>query len=88
VKFQAERVRNAYMLQNSEVTVGGLQLSSASRSKIVEQSENTMILGLDVQFYHEDRLGLNGTGTQQVQIITLVLERILINLTWIKEIVG
>ena len=29
VMFQADRVDNVYMLQNSEVTVGGLQLSSA-----------------------------------------------------------
>ena len=38
VKFQAERVGNVYMLRNSEVTVGGLQLSSASRSEVMEQS--------------------------------------------------
>ena len=31
VKFQAERVGNVHILQNSEVTVGGLQLSSASK---------------------------------------------------------
>ena len=31
VKFQAERVDNVYMLQNSKVTVGGLQLFSASK---------------------------------------------------------
>ena len=30
VKFQAKRVGNVYMLQNSKVTVGGLQLSSTS----------------------------------------------------------
>ena len=29
VMFQAERIGNVYMLQNLEVTVGGLQLSSA-----------------------------------------------------------
>jgi len=43
VKFQAERVENVYMLQNSEVTVSGLQLSSASRPEIVKQSETTMV---------------------------------------------
>ena len=42
VKFQAERVADAYMLWNLEVTVGRLQLSSASRSEVVEQSEMTM----------------------------------------------
>ena len=31
VKFQAERVGDVYMLRNSEVTVGRLQLFSASR---------------------------------------------------------
>ena len=31
VKFQVERVRNVSMLQNSEVAIGGLHLSSASR---------------------------------------------------------
>ena len=31
MKFQAERVHDVYMLRNSEVTVGGLQLSSASK---------------------------------------------------------
>ena len=36
VKFQVEHVGNVYMLQNSEVTVGGLQLSLASRSEVVE----------------------------------------------------
>ena len=36
VKFQAERVGNVYMLRNSKVTVGGLQLSSASKSAAVE----------------------------------------------------
>ena len=36
VMFQAERVGNVYMLRNSEVIVGGLQLSSASRSEVVE----------------------------------------------------
>ena len=42
VMFQAERIGNMYMLQNSEVSVGGLQLSSASEVAVVEQSETTM----------------------------------------------
>ena len=29
VMFQTERVGNVYMMKNSEVTIGGLQLSSA-----------------------------------------------------------
>jgi len=29
VMFQAESIGNVYMMRNSEVTVGGLQLSSA-----------------------------------------------------------
>ena len=65
VKFQAERVGKIYMLQNSEVTVGGLQLFSASRLKVVEQSETTMVSNSDVQFYPKGRLGLGDTGTQQ-----------------------
>ena len=36
VMFQAERVGNVYMLQNLGVTVGGLQLSSASEVVVVE----------------------------------------------------
>jgi len=36
VMFQAECVGNVYMLWNSEVTVGGLQLSSASKAVVVE----------------------------------------------------
>jgi len=43
VKFQVERIGNVYMLLNSEVTVGGLQLSSASRLEVVEQSEDMMV---------------------------------------------
>jgi len=65
VKFQAEHVGNIYMLQNSEITVGGLQLFSASRSKVVKQSKTTMVSSSDVQFCSEGRLGLGGTGTQQ-----------------------
>ena len=51
VMFQAERVGNVYMLWNSEVTFGGLQLSSASKAMVVEQSETTMDSNLDVQLY-------------------------------------
>jgi len=58
VKFQAERVSNVYMLGNSEVTVGGLQLSSASRVKVVEQSETMIVSSSDVQFYPKGRLRL------------------------------
>ena len=43
VMFQAECVSNVYILRNSEVTVGGLQLSSASRLVVVEQSETMMV---------------------------------------------
>jgi len=44
---------NVYMLQNSEVTVGELWLSSALRSKVVEQSDTMMVSNSDVQFYPE-----------------------------------
>ena len=64
VKFPAERISNVYMLQNSEITVGGLQLSSTSRSEVVEQSETTMVSRSDVQFYSESRLALGSTGAQ------------------------
>ena len=50
------------MLQNLDVTVGGLQLSSASKAMIVEQLETTMDSSLDVQLYPERRLG---QGAQQ-----------------------
>ena len=62
VKFQAERVGNVYMLRNSEVTVGRLQLYSASKLVVVEQSEITMDLSSDVQLYPKGKLGL---GAQQ-----------------------
>jgi len=52
------------MLQNLEVTVGGLQLSSASRLEIMEQSETTMVLSSDIQFYPKGRLGLDGANAQ------------------------
>jgi len=64
VKFQAERVGNAYISRNLDITVGGLQLSSVSRSKVMEKSKITMISCSNVQFYPEDRLGLGG-GAQQ-----------------------
>jgi len=51
-----------YLLQNSKITVGGLQLSSASKAAVVEQSETTMISSSDVQLYPEERLRL---GAQQ-----------------------
>jgi len=60
--FQAKHVDNVYMLRNSEVTVGGLQLSSASKVVVVEQSETRMDSNSDVQLYPEERLGL---GAQQ-----------------------
>ena len=58
VMFQAERIDNLYMLRNSEVTVGELQLSSVSKAMVVEQSETTMDSSSDVQLYAEGRLGL------------------------------
>jgi len=51
MKFQAEHIDDVYMLRNSDVTVGELQLSSASRSVVVEQSETMMVSSSDVQFY-------------------------------------
>jgi len=53
VIFQAERVGNVYMLQNSEVTVGGLQLSSASEAAVVEQSETMIDSSSDIQLYQK-----------------------------------
>ena len=55
VMFQAERVGNVYMLQNSKVTVDGLQLSSASKVTVVEQLETTMISSSDVKLYPKER---------------------------------
>ena len=51
VIFQAKCISNVYMLQNSKVTVGGLQLSSTSEATVVEQSETTIVLNSDVQLY-------------------------------------
>jgi len=62
VRFQAKRVGNVYILRKSEVTVGGLQLSLASKATIVEQLKTTMISSSDVQLYPEERMGL---GAQQ-----------------------
>jgi len=62
VIFQAERVGNVYMLRNLKVTVGELQLSSASKVVIVEQSETTIDSSSDDQLYPKGRLGL---GAQQ-----------------------
>jgi len=56
--FQVERVDNVYMLRNLEVTVGGLQLSSASKAVVVKQSETTMDSSSDVKLSLEGRLGL------------------------------
>ena len=56
--FQVERVCNVYMLRNSEVTVGRLQLSSASEAAAVKQSETMMDSNSNVQLYPEGRLGL------------------------------
>ena len=53
---------NVLMLRNSEDTVGGLQLSAASKVTVVEKSEITMVLSSDIQLYSEERLGL---GVQQ-----------------------
>jgi len=47
--------------ENSEVTVCGLQLSSASKAEVVE-SKTTMVSSSDVHFYPEERLRL---GAQQ-----------------------
>ena len=58
VKFQAERIGNMYMLQNLKVIVGGLQLSSASKAMVVEQSETIMLSNSDIQLYPKKRLGL------------------------------
>jgi len=76
------------MLWNSKVTVSGLQLSSASRSEVVEQSVTMMVSSSDVQFYCEGRLGLGGAGDKKVQIITLLIEQLLINPAWIRRSLG
>jgi len=62
VKFQAERDGDVYMSQNLIVTVGRLQLSSASEAAVMEQLETMMVSSLDVQLYPEERLRL---GAQQ-----------------------
>ena len=53
VKFQAERVDNMYMLRNSKFTVSGLQISSASKTVVVKQSESIVDSRSDVQLYPE-----------------------------------
>ena len=65
VNFQAKRVGNIYMLRNSKVTVGELQLSSALRSEVVEQSETMMVSSSNVHFYPEGRLRLDSTDVKQ-----------------------
>jgi len=85
VKFLAERVDNVYMLRDSELTFGGLQLFSASRLEVVEQSETMMVSISDTQFYPKGKLGLDSARhNRNVQIITFVLEQIVINCAWIK----
>ena len=59
MKFQAKHVGNVCMLRHSEVTVGGLQLSSASKATVVEQLKTTMASSSDVQLYSEERLRLS-----------------------------
>ena len=76
-KFQVKHVGSVYMSQNSNITVGGLQLSSASKAAIVKQSETTIVSSSDVQLYLKERLRL---GIQQVtQIVTPMMEQILRN---------
>jgi len=58
IKFQAERADNVYMLLNSKLIVGGLQLSLTSKAGVVEQSETTIVSNSDVQLYPEKRLRL------------------------------
>ena len=79
VMFQAERVGNVYMLRNSEVIAGGLQLSSASKVVFAEQSETTMVSSSDVQLYPKERLGI-GARNKVVLIITPMVEQILVYL--------
>ena len=77
------------MLRNSEATIGGLQLSLASYSKVMKQSKTTIVSSSNDQFYPESRLGLDGAGhNKQVRIVTPMVEQILINLVWINDIVG
>jgi len=55
VKFQAARVGDVYMLHNSDVIVGGSQLSSSSKLEIVELTfhthTHTRILSTQIQPY-------------------------------------
>ena len=84
--FQVERVGNVYMLRNSEVTVGELQLSSTLKFMVMKQLETMMVSNLDIQLYPQSRLGLG--AHMKVQIVTLMVEQILINHVWNKEIAG
>jgi len=47
-----------------------------------------MVLSSDVQFYPKSRLRLGCAGDKKVQIITLLIEQILINPTWIRRSLG
>jgi len=53
---------------------------------VVEQSETMMVLSSDVQLNPEERLGLG--AQQDVQIVTPIVEQILINPVRIKETLG
>jgi len=55
VQFQVKCVGNVYMLRNSEVPVGELQLSLTSRLVVVEQ----------LKIVPKEILGLGGADTQQ-----------------------
>jgi len=44
---------------------GGLQLSSALKLEIIDQSKIAMVSSTDVQFYSEGILGLGSTDTKQ-----------------------
>jgi len=46
--FQAECVDNVYMLRNSEVTVGGVLLTSTSKAVVMEPSETMMDSSSDI----------------------------------------
>ena len=86
VKFQAKRIGNVYMLRNLKVIIDRLQLSLASKATVMKQSEITMVLSSGVQLYPEERLRLSACN-KEVQIVTPMMEQILINHVWIKEII-
>ena len=56
--IQDKRDGNVYMLRNSEVTVGGLQLFLTSKAAIVKQSETMIVSSSEVQLYPKKRLRL------------------------------